>query len=88
MPSGAPTVDWVENSARGASSGRPWAALWGSRGLIGYLALRDLKLRYRQAAHGVRPYPTGVNVRGPKAATHHLPPHPYRLTIEERCSCA
>ena len=40
------------------------------------------------AAHGVRPYPTGVNVRGPKAATHHLPPHPYRLTIEERCSCA
>lgn len=40
------------------------------------------------AEHGVRPYPTGVNVRGPKAATHKLPAHPYRLTIEERCSCA
>ena len=40
------------------------------------------------AEHGVRPYATGVNVRGAKAATHHLPSHPYRLTIEERCSCA
>jgi catechol-2,3-dioxygenase len=40
------------------------------------------------AEHGVRPYPTGVNVRGPKAASHRLPSHPYRLTIEERCSCA
>lgn len=40
------------------------------------------------AAHGVRPYRTGVNVRGAKAATHQVPSHPYRLTIEERCSCA
>ena len=40
------------------------------------------------AGHGVRPYATGVNVRGAKAATHRLPSHPYRLTIEERCSCA
>jgi hypothetical protein len=40
------------------------------------------------AENGVRVYRTGVNVRGPKAATHQLAPNPYRLTIEERCSCA
>ena len=40
------------------------------------------------AEHGVRPYRTGVNVRGAKAATHQVPSHPYRLTIEERCTCA
>ena len=39
------------------------------------------------AAHGVRVYRTGVNLRGAKAATHRLAPHPYHLTIEERCSC-
>jgi hypothetical protein len=39
------------------------------------------------ADHGVRVYRTGVNVRGAKAATHELQPHPYRVTIEERCSC-
>ena len=38
--------------------------------------------------NGVRVYPTGVNLRGAKAATHQLASHPYRLTIEERCSCA
>jgi hypothetical protein len=40
------------------------------------------------AEHGVRPFRTGVNVRGAKAATHQVPSHPYRVTIEERCSCA
>ena len=39
------------------------------------------------AEHGVRVYRTAVNLRGAKAATHQLAPHPYRLTIEERCSC-
>ncbi|MGY1711375.1 ABC transporter permease [Geodermatophilus sp. SYSU D00758] len=53
MPAGAATTGWTENSARGASGTRPWAELWGCRGLIGYLALRDLKLRYRQTALGV-----------------------------------
>ena len=38
--------------------------------------------------NGARVYPTGVNLRGSKAATHQLASHPYRLTIEERCSCA
>jgi len=39
------------------------------------------------ADHGVRVYRTGINFRGAKAATHQLTPHPYHLTIEERCSC-
>jgi ABC-2 type transport system permease protein/lipopolysaccharide transport system permease protein len=33
--------------------GKPWTVLWRSRELIGYFALRDLRLRYRQAALGV-----------------------------------
>ena len=40
------------------------------------------------ADHGVQVYRTGVNLRGAKAAKHQLAPHPYHLTIEERCSCA
>lgn len=38
--------------------------------------------------NGARVYPTGVTLRGAKAATRQLASHPYRLTIEERCSCA
>ena len=38
------------------------------------------------ADHGVQVYRTGVNLRGAKAAKHQLTPHPYHLTIEERCS--
>ncbi|GAA5651235.1 hypothetical protein Gobs01_02619 [Geodermatophilus obscurus DSM 43160] len=44
---------WQENTPRGLSLGPPWRVLWRSRELVGYLALRDLKLRYRQAALGV-----------------------------------
>ena len=39
------------------------------------------------AENGVRVYPTSVNIRGAKAATHQLAPYPYQLTIEERCAC-
>jgi hypothetical protein len=39
-------------------------------------------------AHGARVYPTGVTVRGAKGAQHQLGSYPYRLAIEERCSCA
>jgi ABC-type polysaccharide/polyol phosphate export permease len=46
-------VPWVENTSRGIRKDRPWVALWRSRELIGYFALRDIKLRYRQAALGV-----------------------------------
>ncbi len=44
---------WRENTASGVGDERSWAALWHSRELIGYFALRDLKLRYRQAVLGV-----------------------------------
>src|SRR4051812_8050124 len=44
---------WRENGPRGILQGRPWALIWHARELIGYLALRDVKLRYRQAVLGV-----------------------------------
>ena len=46
-------ASWRENTPRGLAGGAPWTALWQSRELIGYFAIRDLKLRYRQAALGV-----------------------------------
>jgi len=45
--------EWIENAPKGA---RPLAALrdlWRFRELVGFLALRDLKVRYKQAAFGV-----------------------------------
>ena len=53
MPPATVVPSWVVNSAESRARELPWAPLWRSRGLIGYLALRDLKLRYRQAALGV-----------------------------------
>ena len=38
--------------------------------------------------NGVRVYPTGVTVRGPKAAKHRLAAYPYQIDVEERCACA
>ncbi len=46
-------VGWTENTPRGVSRDSPWATLWRARELIGYFALRDLRLRYRQAVLGV-----------------------------------
>lgn len=46
-------VPWRENSARGVYAERPWRALWRARDLIGYLALRDVKVRYRQTMLGI-----------------------------------
>jgi ABC-2 type transport system permease protein/lipopolysaccharide transport system permease protein len=46
-------VPWTENSARRRHWEPLWAVLWHGRQLIGYLALRDIRLRYRQAALGV-----------------------------------
>lgn len=43
---------WSENSARGGAL-FPWAELWSSRELIGFFALRDLRVRYKQAVLGV-----------------------------------
>ena len=43
---------WVENrSGRGRLV--PWAELWSARELVGFFALRDLRVRYRQAVLGV-----------------------------------
>lgn len=44
---------WTENTARRGARDASLSALWRCRTLIGYLALRDLRLRYRQAALGV-----------------------------------
>lgn len=42
---------WVENSTHG--SRLPWRELWGARELVWFFALRDLRVRYKQAAFGV-----------------------------------
>jgi ABC-type polysaccharide/polyol phosphate export permease len=44
---------WRENTPLGMAQDLPWTALWRSRELIGYFALRDIRLRYRQAVLGV-----------------------------------
>lgn len=51
--SGTVVPDWTENSAAIGAERRPWRSLWRSRQLVGYLATRDIKLRYRQAVLGV-----------------------------------
>ena len=38
--------------------------------------------------NAVRVYRTGVTVRGAKAAARELAGYPYRIAVEERCSCA
>lgn len=45
--------EWRENAARPGRSSAAWVSLWRSRDLISFLALRDLRLRYKQAALGV-----------------------------------
>jgi ABC-type polysaccharide/polyol phosphate export permease len=49
----AAAPEWRENGARPGSSDAVWATLVRSRDLVGLLALRDLRLRYKQAALGV-----------------------------------
>jgi ABC-2 type transport system permease protein/lipopolysaccharide transport system permease protein len=45
--------EWRENAARSGPYGAAWTSLWQSKDLIRFLALRDLRLRYRQAVLGV-----------------------------------
>ncbi|MCW2540925.1 MAG: Transport permease protein [Frankiales bacterium] len=45
--------EWRVNSADPASREGVVASLWRARDLIGYFALRDLRVRYKQAALGV-----------------------------------
>jgi ABC-2 type transport system permease protein/lipopolysaccharide transport system permease protein len=46
------TARWVENRA-GAAFRIDWPELWRSRELIGFFALRDVRIRYKQASLGV-----------------------------------
>ena len=46
-------VGWVENKASAGRRSLDLRELWKFRELIGFLALRDLKVRYKQAAFGV-----------------------------------
>jgi ABC-2 type transport system permease protein/lipopolysaccharide transport system permease protein len=46
-------VTWVENAAGSGARARPWTELWRVRELVAFFALRDLKVRYKQAALGV-----------------------------------
>jgi ABC-type polysaccharide/polyol phosphate export permease len=53
VPSETAAPAWIENSAGRRAREGTWKVLWQSRQLIGYLALRDLRVRYRQAVLGV-----------------------------------
>lgn len=48
-----PGPGWQHNSARAGSRTPVWVSLWRSRDLLAFFALRDLRLRYKQAALGV-----------------------------------
>ena len=48
-----PTSEWIENRPTQGRRSLGLAELWACRELIGFLALRDLKGRYKQAAFGV-----------------------------------
>lgn len=44
---------WQHNSARAGTRTSVWVLLWRSRDLLAFFALRDLRVRYKQAALGV-----------------------------------
>jgi len=44
---------WQENAAEPGHPKAPWMTLWQSRDLIGFLALRDVRVRYKQAVLGI-----------------------------------
>jgi ABC-type polysaccharide/polyol phosphate export permease len=48
---GAP--QWARNAAAPGTSTGAWVSLWRSRDLVRFLALRDLRVRYKQAVLGV-----------------------------------
>lgn len=52
MPSVA-TTGWTENRPAGRGPATRFAELWGHRELVYFLALRDIKARYKQAAFGI-----------------------------------
>jgi ABC-type polysaccharide/polyol phosphate export permease len=48
-----PAPDWRVNGSGHNKVGGAWLSLWRSRELIGFFALRDIRVRYKQAALGV-----------------------------------
>lgn len=52
MTSADTSSPWHENASGRAPAVAPWVALWRSRDLVSFFALRDLRVRYRQAALG------------------------------------
>lgn len=44
---------WIENQATRGRRALDWRELWRYRELVGFLALRDIKVRYKQAAFGM-----------------------------------
>jgi lipopolysaccharide transport system permease protein len=46
-------ADWVDNSPRRGRKGLDWAEVWRYRELVTFLALRDVKVRYKQAVFGM-----------------------------------
>lgn len=53
MPSTVNVDEWTENRPSARFGGPKLRELWVYRELIGFLALRDIKVRYKQAAFGV-----------------------------------
>jgi ABC-type polysaccharide/polyol phosphate export permease len=53
VPSPDTTSAWRQNAADPGTHTAAWRSLWRSRDLIGFFALRDLRVRYKQAALGV-----------------------------------
>src|SRR5512133_800999 len=44
---------WSSNSAGAVTRTRVWRSLWQARDLVAFFALRDIRLRYKQAALGI-----------------------------------
>ena len=51
--SGSGSPGWNSNSAGAVTRTAVWGCLWQARDLVAFFALRDLRLRYKQAALGV-----------------------------------
>ena len=47
------TSEWVENRPTGGRRALDWRELWRYRELVAFLAIRDVKVRYKQAAFGI-----------------------------------
>jgi ABC-2 type transport system permease protein/lipopolysaccharide transport system permease protein len=53
VPTSDAAPEWARNAAAPGTATAAWVSLWRSRDLIRFLALRDLRVRYKQAVLGV-----------------------------------